>query len=158
MQILQHTLQVPTGNTFKTAAAFKNSSGKVGKVTFFFMNQTNAGLDNKATKAEPILVNIYESDDGRTLGSPLNNSPLAVAGGAEQPVTVKISKAFITLKLKGSNGKGGSMRVNASYEGRQEMGQLDVLSLGKAGYGFDGGTENGQSDGSFPSYPEGAPA
>ncbi len=156
MQILQHTFKVATGNSFTTSAILRGNL-KIGKVTFFFINPTNFNLNNTSAKSEPVLVNIYESDDGRTLGSPLNNSPLTVSGGAEQPVTVKVTKRFVTIKTKGANGKGGSMRVNATYEGRQEMGQFDVMTLGKAGYGYDGATEAGQGTGSYPDYPEGAP-
>lgn len=157
MQVLQHTIKVPTGNTFKTGAIAR-SNGKVGKLTFMFINSPNSNLNNTAKVAEPILVNIYESSDGRTWNSPLNNSPLRVPGGAEQPVTVSITKTFIRIAVKGDNGKGGSLRVHASYEGRQDMGQLDILDIGKAGYGFDGGTEKGQGDGTYPDYPEGAPS
>lgn len=156
MQILQLPIKVPTGNTYKVGAQLR-SNGKVGRISFNFINQPNSGLDNKSKAAEPILVNIYESSDGTTWNSPINPSPITVAGGGEMTATVNTSKTFIRISVKGVNGKGGSLRMHASYEGRQDMGQLDIMERGKAGYGFDGGTELGQGPGSIPDYPEGAP-
>lgn len=154
MQTLQHTLAVPAGTNNRVLANFR-TNGKVSQITLNFTNSAQAGITSQPVSTEALSFSILESADGVEYSDITAGSPIVARGGADIMRTIVLSKPFFQIAGKGITGKGGYARVNMSYEGRQGMGQIEVIIPGKAGYGFDGGTGKGQLVTSAP-YPEGS--
>lgn len=153
MQILQHTIPVAPGLVAKVCVRLV-SNGLISQASFTFINRTVADIDNKPVSTEPLLFSIEQSPDGLadwTVAQP----EFQVAGGGQSTKVVSFAHKHVRIKGKGANGKGGYARLHLSYEGMQDMGQFDVLELGKQGFGFDGGTGQGQKVSEVPGYPEG---
>ncbi len=153
MQILQHTFPVAPGLVAQVAVRLVQN-GKVNQGSFNFINKVEQNIDNQPIHTEPLVVSIEASPDG------LNNwaviqSPFTVPGGGQLTKTVVLPTNYIRIKAKGSTGKGGYARLHLSYEGMQDQGQIEVMTIGKQGYAFDGGTGQGQVTAPPPGYPEG---
>ena len=153
MQILQHTFPVATGLTAKIAVRL-HQDGKVNQASFTFINKPNQNLDGKTVHTDPLTISLQASADG------INNwveilAPFAVPGNGQITKTVTLTANYINILGKTANGKGGYCRLHCSYEGVQDGGQIEVITFGKQGYGFDGGTGQGQTLAQPPGYPEG---
>lgn len=147
-------LPVPAGS--EKALAVLTRYDKAGNLAFTFRSlpQQKPHFEGGVEPAHPLNFNVYESDDKKTWGSPLNSALVEVAPGGEQTVVILSNKKFLKIAGYGTNG-GGYAKVDVTFNGSLYYGQIDWdLNPGKSGFGVDGGAQPGVADLSASAWPK----